>query len=286
MRLNALLILLAGAVISRLAQPIADRITQTVRQIRAAATLDHQTIRGTACRNDHGGGSRILLHIACAPSRSWRKLPRLNGERQPWVKEIVGEDLELEFFTPNELLRFISVSPDSGGASFRARPNGLIELSMPLEHEIIHGEPALSVTEIGRAIQRFSAAVGQGAYRSIFGGKKVRKVDWFIGISQGLHIPNKGFVPWKELRFPGRLPSPRPREMHPPVFGPGLAEARLSGRPIRTDSMSVCKAALVDLFERSGYPSFGDALEDSLATIRNERSEFTQRRGTREAPAA
>lgn len=263
----------AGAVVDRLAGPIAAVTTRLFWRIRAAIVLDHRTISRATVRNDHGGRAHIHLNMACAPSRGWPSPRRIDvAGIHSWVREHFGDLFnEPDFVSPTELIRYRDEHCPNGAsvALLNIRPDGLVEHSLPLNHRPLDDtDAALSIVELGAAVAAFVQSVHDGAYQSGFGLKKAPKLDWFFGVSQALYIEGKGSVPWKELEFPGRQPEPRPAEMHPPVFGRGLAEEDLRGVPPGADAVLVCRKVLIDLAERNGYRSFDAAIEDAILAIR------------------
>lgn len=267
-----------GAVVDRLAGPIAAAVTRLYRWIRSAVVLDHRTISLAATRNDHGGRAQIHLNIACAPSREWRSPLRIDVVgAHAWVRAHF-DDLfdEPDFVSPTDLVRYRTEASSgrSEDALLNIRPNGLVEYSFPLGRRLcVDNAISLSIVELGTAMARFVRAAHAGVYESSFGLKKAPKLDWFFGISQALYVEGTGSVPWKELEFPGRQPAPRPAEMHPPVFGRGLAEQRLQGISPSTDAFLLCRQALTDLVERNGYRSFDAAIDDAVSAIRGRLAE-------------
>ena len=266
------LLLLTGAIINRVAGPLTAALGRAVRWVHRSMSLDHQSILRASYRNDHGGRSHIQLHIACAPARMWREPSRIDASRaDPWVYKHFGEFfVNPDFYSPLELLRYSGKKLPSLDSypNLNIRPYGLIEFALPITHELNDHEVLLNIVEIGIGINKFVTAIQDGAHQTVYEGRRRQRLDWFVNVSQALNVPEKGWVPWTGLRFPGREPGPKPSEMH---FGPqgiGLAEHGLRGLPANTDATRICSEALKDLMERSGYRRIEEALMDSMAAIR------------------
>lgn len=250
---------------------------QAFLAIRAALMPDHKALYLRPAWGlmavQSGGLNSLRLVIACAPSRSLRRVS-------------LSPDAAIRFIRtqfPDQFPDQPAVSDLRTGVKFTVSPTGStqdgyawtwvtgrLDLSTYVQLAPRDGRIVVPIMDVLHPIAQVAAAVASPAYARVFGKARWpfhRRFDWFIGVSGDLVRSDGATVPWDDLDFPGRRPQRAGGEQYPYCPPSGFAKERLRNWNPRRPIRELLRAFLEDFLQTNGYHDIEGAIADTLAAF-------------------
>ncbi len=229
--------------------------------IRTAVTPDHKALRQApawglmAVQSD--GRSRIRMVIACAPTRSLRRLgfsPDAAIRLVQWQfpGQFADQPASCDVRTGVRFTAAPTGSLDDGYAYVWV--TGRIDLSTYIHLEPTAGRYVVAILAILEPIAQVAEATASPGYNEVFGS---------------LRWP----LPWDDLDFPGRRPQRAGTQQYPYCPPGGFARERLRSWNPRRPIRELLKAFLEDFLQTNGYHDIEAAVADTLAAFEASRAQ-------------
>lgn len=236
---------------------------------------DHSSLYGGWYQQNLGGHQHLYFTVSCAPRRRLKKQHRVDAlEALAFLNKLVPDGFNSPATTSHDQVVAFETAAIGDDPALYAEPlragrvwaNGRVELFVraPIEKE---GEAvAVDVAGAFAHFARFVLLVNDGDYRRLYGFRRTRRLDWFVGLSNNYSHPQYGSRQWDDLRFPGRRPVHRATSSFAYVGTHGLAPLALRSRRQRDSVDAFLRPALTDLVNNSGwYDGVAEAVDDTVA---------------------
>jgi hypothetical protein len=251
-----------------------NTLVQLLRWLRHAVLPDHSSLYGGWYTQNYAGRKFVYISVACAPRRKFRRWRPVTPEMAlSFLEGLMPGAFALPAAQSiREVIAF--EAPDAAGNSPMYEPvraariwaNGRVELFVRAPIEFDENE-RLTVDLVGAfcPLYRLGDAVRHGAYRSLYQlPTRLRRVDWFVALSNAVQHQDRGWEEWVDLKFPGRRPRSRATNHFAAAPMHGLAWKELRSRRQRTDPVELVRSAIGELIRESGWH---DGNEDALADV-------------------
>jgi hypothetical protein len=213
---------------------------------------------------------RVLVTVACAPSRSLRL-------------KTVDPDEALDFLQ-NCFPAYVGRAPDYSssvsevrfkradgtyGTGLAASVSGRIDYSVFADTQADESTVSVQVVDLLRSLLTMQRAISSPEYRRVYPDRRAAppyKFDWFFSVSPGAILPNGASTSSIQLLWPDVAPrhsSPNQPDSCPPA---GYGADRLRSWDMRRgQGEKLLRAVLEEFLQQNGYYDFQVAVDQATA---------------------
>lgn len=241
----------------------------------ARVRADHSSLYGGWYQQNLGGHQHLYFSVSCAPRRRLRKPRRVETlAALNFLNQLIPDGFSSPATTSHDQVVAFETPATGDDPALYPEPlragrmwaNGRVELFVRAPIEVEAEKVTVDLAGTFAYAARLVELVNHGDYAQLYGFRRTRRLDWFIGLSNNYSHPQFGSRQWDDLSFPGRRPLHRATSSYAHIGTHGLAPQALRSKKQGDPAAALLRPALIDLVSNSGwYDGVEEAVDDTVA---------------------